>query len=97
MERGGEDDVDAERPDGSREEAVETAAVDDVDGRSSDELREEALATRDVDVLAAKPMVVKGDGSPGILNVADPSRQLQFPQQYVVPPQGVTPTEAASG
>lgn len=99
----GEDDADAERPDGSREEAVEAAAVDDVDGRGCDELKEEALVTLeeealvtlDIDVLEANPIVVKGDGFPGRLNVSVP-RQVQFPQQYVFPPHGISPTAAES-
>ena len=98
----GDDDMDARRPDGSREETLEAAAVDGVDGRVCDELREEALemleeealATVDVDRIAT-PIVVKGDGFPGILNVSF-FRQWQTPQQYAFPPQGVNPTAAGS-
>lgn len=103
--------MDARRPDGSREETLEAATADDVDGRVCDELREEALemleeealemleeealAAVDVDRIAAIPMVVKGDGFPGILNVSF-FKQAQTPQQYAFPPQGITPTVAGS-
>ena len=69
--------------------------VDDVE-RSADEVKEETLVPLGVDVLSANPIVVKGDGSPRILNTAVSLRQVQFPQQYDVPPQGVSPTAAGS-
>lgn len=90
------DDVDGVRSAEPREETLEVIAVDDVDGGSCDELREEALDALDVDVLATNPIVVKGDGSPGMFKICVALRQLQTPQQYVVPPQGVSPRGARS-
>lgn len=63
-----------------------------VDGGRSDETTEEALDTLGVvlDIVepARTPIVVYGDASPRMTTVSLP-RQLQAPQQYRSPPQGV--------